>query len=728
MLDGLLGRGFASKCKSLIKLTKTRIDVIRRKRNATQKFLRKDVADLLANGLDINAYGRAEGLLVEMIYSSCYDFVEGCCDVVLKHLSIMQKQSECPEECKAAVATLMFAAARYSDLPELRDLRQMFYERYRDAPQVFESKEFKENLASKPSTLENKVRLMKDIALEFSIEWDSNAFEQRMNIPPLSPQDPPKAHGSYHLSADKTNSYNGKDKVPRGDNHGILFKERVDLNDGCGRLGLEKNGSVSKMDAVDFLTRHALSQNGSNSLYGREETALKKDRKDGSVSKMDAVDFQTRHVFSPNGNNSLYGQEEATLRKDRKDSHDNMLQGRREFAPDRHVALNVKEDATPRKVGLGSSSQRNILESADVRSKLHYGRANNIPVIDSQDAILHAKPDMAASHGKSSGKEKFADNNFGGQHITANSSSKDEVLPKSKPYSANAIPPPYVKRNSKEKVRKQVTHLGSSDDGFDGNGVIKDFELTLDKANTGHISKGLHQSDHSRHEKHLAGFDHSRHDNHLARSDHSRHEKNLSEPERLENHYHEKDHIHQDDVISNPIPKPRSMRRKHSKSRSFQNDAGDFEEAGVLPRKSRSKRRDDSRQGLQILFDEEHHRKDAEERIIDKLLIHYSKKPSVYEPGKPRRKSKSRHAHHEINDESPRNGSRDGSDKESQMTPPPTRSVSLPHEHTGPSAATKVFTRAASFQPEQSEGARHVHPKLPDYDDFVARLAALRGR
>lgn len=46
--------------KSLIKLTKTRIDVIRRKRNATQKFLRKDVVDLLANGLDINAYGRVK--------------------------------------------------------------------------------------------------------------------------------------------------------------------------------------------------------------------------------------------------------------------------------------------------------------------------------------------------------------------------------------------------------------------------------------------------------------------------------------------------------------------------------------------------------------------------------------------------------------------------------------------------------------------------------------------
>ena len=58
MLDGILGRGFTAKCKSLIKLTNRRIDVIRRKRRATEKFLKKDIADLLLNGLDINAYGR----------------------------------------------------------------------------------------------------------------------------------------------------------------------------------------------------------------------------------------------------------------------------------------------------------------------------------------------------------------------------------------------------------------------------------------------------------------------------------------------------------------------------------------------------------------------------------------------------------------------------------------------------------------------------------------------
>lgn len=37
---------------------------------------------------------------------------------------------ECPEECVEAIASLMFAAARFSDLPELRDLRQIFQERF----------------------------------------------------------------------------------------------------------------------------------------------------------------------------------------------------------------------------------------------------------------------------------------------------------------------------------------------------------------------------------------------------------------------------------------------------------------------------------------------------------------------------------------------------------------------------------------------------------------------
>ncbi|KAI8020361.1 hypothetical protein LOK49_LG04G03217 [Camellia lanceoleosa] len=70
MFDELLKSKFYSKCKSAIKLTKTRIDMIKRKRNAMEKFLRKDIADLLTTGLDVNAYGRTELVVLDATFSS----------------------------------------------------------------------------------------------------------------------------------------------------------------------------------------------------------------------------------------------------------------------------------------------------------------------------------------------------------------------------------------------------------------------------------------------------------------------------------------------------------------------------------------------------------------------------------------------------------------------------------------------------------------------------------
>lgn len=47
---------------------------------------------------------------------------------------------ECPEECREAVASLMYAAARFSDLPELRELRDIFQQRYGSCIEAFVNK------------------------------------------------------------------------------------------------------------------------------------------------------------------------------------------------------------------------------------------------------------------------------------------------------------------------------------------------------------------------------------------------------------------------------------------------------------------------------------------------------------------------------------------------------------------------------------------------------------
>lgn len=159
-----------------------------------------------------------------------------------------------------------------------------------------------------------------------------------------------------------------------------------------------------------------------------------------------------------------------------------------------------------------------------------------------------------------------------------------------------------------------------------------------------------------------------------------------------------------------PLPKPRSVRRKHSKSSSSNHeDIINPEDGHVVKRTSSSRRKEHSKKGLQILFDDEHYQKDEEERMMDKLLLHYSKKSSNYDITKLRKKSE---VDRIVGQEKP------------EIVP--ARSISLPREPTGPLEGPKVFARANSFHPDTQ--APHVHPKLPDYDDLAARFAALRGR
>jgi hypothetical protein len=49
--------------------------------------------------------------------------------------------SECPQEALEAVSTIIFAAARFPDLPELCDLRRIFTEKYGSSCEPFINQE-----------------------------------------------------------------------------------------------------------------------------------------------------------------------------------------------------------------------------------------------------------------------------------------------------------------------------------------------------------------------------------------------------------------------------------------------------------------------------------------------------------------------------------------------------------------------------------------------------------
>ncbi|TYI17190.1 hypothetical protein ES332_A07G006600v1 [Gossypium tomentosum] len=663
MLDGILGRGFAAKCKSLIKAIKSRIDVIRRKKSATLKFLKKDIADLLANGLDINAYGRVEGYIAELVLSSCYDFIDKCCDFVTKHVSVMQKLSDCPEDCREAVSSLMFAAARFSDLPELRELRHIFHERYENSLDVFANKQFVENSASNPSTMERKVMVMHDIASEFSIKWDSKAFERRMSEPAVipQPQDRPKKYGSFHVNGDDNKSNYGKqDRLKK---YGSFHVNGDDNKSNDGKQDRPKKYGPFHVNGDDNK-----SNNGKSADPPRDELKVDENGHKWEFSIEDKL---------------RQGREEGFARKENLDIP----------LPKKQEVVE-KDDIAFKTARLSSSTSGKRIERVNGGGKLQDGRENSVPGIDNQEVLTQRKPDLnpnnyAAPRSRSQDKDLFVPDSYANEYGVQNSTRKNPVEgePKRKPRCSSALPPPYVKPPSiKSKDSMNGANILSSLAGLDSDGVSGDPSMP---------------------------------------------DKEGQRIPPMRGHDRETDNYYSHGESGTPIPRRRSSRRRHLRSASGHIEIGTAEDTEFMRRKPRSRRRDESRQGLQILFDEEHQRNDEEERIIDRLLMHYSKKPSTSEDGKLRRKSKSHHAHHKRNDvdeEALEKASMDRSDDISETIPRPVRSISLPREQKTQSEGTKVYTRATSFQQGRSNAARHVHPKLPDYDDLAAHFAAMKGR
>ncbi|KAL5974281.1 hypothetical protein ACLOJK_030945 [Asimina triloba] len=253
--------------KSRIKLIRSRVEVITRKKNATLKYLKKDIAELIQNGLDTHAYGRVsvdlafslylnselavvldlffvEGLIKEMNHTACYELIEQFCVCILGQLSSMKKQRECPPECREAVSSLMFAAARFADLPELYDLRSIFTERYGNLLEcVTVNQEFSKKIASKPSSMEQKLNLMRDISQEFALNWDPKTYRERNSNPPLAlPYNQPKLLEAVH---------DGKDhNVFKTQMQEIPSKQRQDVSLAARYGARQEVKTENKMDII----------------------------------------------------------------------------------------------------------------------------------------------------------------------------------------------------------------------------------------------------------------------------------------------------------------------------------------------------------------------------------------------------------------------------------------------------------------------------------------------
>lgn len=686
MLDGILGRGFSVKCKSLIKATGARITVVRRRAEAKQRFLNEDLAKLLCNGLDINAYGRTEEFLAGMNLLSCYDFVEQSCEYILKQLSRMQKQGECPEECREVVASLMYAAARFSDFPELRDLRDIFQQKYGSCLEAFVNQKFVEKLSSRLPQKEKRLQVLQDIASEFSIKWDSKGFERRMAAPSVvSQEDGQKVDIVKQrpgLLEDKSRIKNFVEgKVWRRDEGDQRVSKRKEIVE-CREKSVLKNGGSSSQDDDGNLNseRHRLTEN--RHLYPTEKFDA-----DKQVSRRkEMVECREKSALK-NGGSSSQGDDGK------------LNSGRHRLTENRHLYPTEKFDGDSKVERSNNSSHEKILGN---HAHDRYSRTSNGICTprkgESIEALFREKTNFAPGYEQLGKTENaFSSAKYSNSDTALGSMRKvvDEGSDRLRSCPSSALPPPYVKSNGNatrppyvKKEDKQKLSGGSMDS-------VSNLGEHLIAPGSCNRSDDINRS----------GRPHTESDNYES-------EEKLVASAKVKSNVHEKD-------LEIPLPKPRSIRRKHHKSSTSNNVVETLEDVQAANRSSSSRRRDPSRKGLQILFDEEHHRKDDEERMIDKLLIHYSKKPTSYDAGKLRKKL--------IRDnETSFDQSINVHEVKFEAFPAAARSVSLPHEQASSPEVKKVFARSVTFQADNQ--AKHVHPKLPDYDDLAARFAALKGK
>ncbi|KAG6601778.1 IST1-like protein, partial [Cucurbita argyrosperma subsp. sororia] len=185
LLNQLFNRGvFAGKCKTCLSLAISRIKLLQNKRDLQLKHMRKEIAQFLQTGQEPIARIRVEHVIREQNIWAAYEILELFCEFVLARVPIIESQKECPVELREAIASIIFAAPRCSDLPDLLQLKNLFAVKYGKEfvsaiselrPDSGVNRSIIEKLAVSAPPGELKLKVMKEIAKEHGLDWDSSS-------------------------------------------------------------------------------------------------------------------------------------------------------------------------------------------------------------------------------------------------------------------------------------------------------------------------------------------------------------------------------------------------------------------------------------------------------------------------------------------------------------------------------------------------------------------------
>ncbi|KAI4999985.1 hypothetical protein ZWY2020_004574 [Hordeum vulgare] len=188
-LSGVLSKGFKpDKCKIALKMAMAQIKLLRNKKEVQVRQMRREVAQLLDGNQDQTARIRVEHVIREEKFMQAYDLIEVYCELIVARMSIIDSQKTCPIDLKEAIASVIFASMRCSDVTELADVRKNFTSKYGKEfaasalevrPDSGVNRLVIEKLSAGAPDVQTKTKTLSSIAAEHNIKWEPKAFEEQ---------------------------------------------------------------------------------------------------------------------------------------------------------------------------------------------------------------------------------------------------------------------------------------------------------------------------------------------------------------------------------------------------------------------------------------------------------------------------------------------------------------------------------------------------------------------
>ncbi|XAR51544.1 hypothetical protein NMG60_11006198 [Bertholletia excelsa] len=179
-LNALLGR-YKKKpptLKTLATLATSRITILKNLHQVRCSHARSDIVQLLNLGHHETALLRVEHVIREQNMLDALEMIENYCHLLTECVVLVENSRECPDELTEAISSLIFAASRCGELPELQEIRWIFTSRYgKDfATRAVELRnnckvnpKIVQKLSTRQASLESRKKLLKQIASDNSI-------------------------------------------------------------------------------------------------------------------------------------------------------------------------------------------------------------------------------------------------------------------------------------------------------------------------------------------------------------------------------------------------------------------------------------------------------------------------------------------------------------------------------------------------------------------------------